>query len=294
MSKQDLYPPKPTLVGTDYVTGVDSTGPSTIKILISAILNFVWTLANIPAGGTSPITRDNESQVAFIVNNTGVWTGDALGSTLLASMTAATVYINGRRIIIAVVAHRAFTASKDTYIDVLDNGDGTGTLVYTTVTNNAAAPALASNSARIGRINAGATNIAASSSIIQYGLDSLGNYIYNISATAAPTTIYANPGTAGGTFYYKNQSGVKEFWGITNTYGPLGASSPTTGSLSVTLPTSFYNLLTTILVSVGALGSTNYLFANLLGSSTSALTIELCQVSGGNGTAPIDVLVRGY
>jgi hypothetical protein len=87
----------------------------------------------------------------------GVWAGLGYGTTLTASMTALVAYINGRRIAIAAIATRTFTASKDTYIDVLDNADGTGTIVYTEVANNAASPALASNSMRIAIIQSGAT-----------------------------------------------------------------------------------------------------------------------------------------
>ena len=97
----------------------------------------------------------------------GVWTGDAYASTRNASMTAMVCYINGRRISISAVTARSFTASKDTYIDVLDNADGTGTLVYTEVANNAASPALAANSLRIGIIVTGASNIASVASINQ-------------------------------------------------------------------------------------------------------------------------------
>lgn len=91
-----------------------------------------------------------------------VWSGDAYASTRNASMTAGVVYIGGKRVTVALVTARSFTASKDTYIDV----DNTGTLVYTEVTNNAASPALAANSIRIGIIVSGA-NIAAVGSVNQ-------------------------------------------------------------------------------------------------------------------------------
>lgn len=97
----------------------------------------------------------------------GVWSGDAYASTRNASMTAMVCYINGLPITIAAVTARSFTASKDTYIDVLSNGDNTGTLVYTEVANNAASPALAANSIRIGIIVTGASNIASVASINQ-------------------------------------------------------------------------------------------------------------------------------
>lgn len=96
-----------------------------------------------------------------------VWSGDAYASTRAASMTSGVVVINGNPVTVAAVTARTFTASKDTYVDVLDNGDGTGLLVYTEATNNAASPALASNSIRIAIIVTGASNIANVGSVNQ-------------------------------------------------------------------------------------------------------------------------------
>ena len=96
-----------------------------------------------------------------------VWSGDAYASTLAASMTAGVVVINGNPVTVAAVTARAFTASKDVYVDVLDNGDGTGLLVYTDGTLNAASGALAANSIRLAIITTGAGNIAAATSINQ-------------------------------------------------------------------------------------------------------------------------------
>jgi len=96
-----------------------------------------------------------------------VWSGDSYGSTRAASMTSGVVYISGLRITVASVTARSFTASKDTYIDV----DNTGTLVYTEVTNNAASPALAANSIRLGIIVTGASNIANVGSVNQGQFD---------------------------------------------------------------------------------------------------------------------------
>jgi hypothetical protein len=96
-----------------------------------------------------------------------VWTADAAGSTKNASMTSGVIYILGKRLTLAAVTARVFTASKDTYIDVSDNGDGTGLITYNEVTNNAASPALSTNNIRIGIIVTGATNIAAAGSVNQ-------------------------------------------------------------------------------------------------------------------------------
>lgn len=101
------------------------------------------------------------------VNAGMVWSGDAYASTRNASMTSGVMYIGGRRLTAAAVSARSFTASKDTYIDASDNGDGTALLTYTEVANNAASPALAANNVRQGIIVTGATNIAAAGSVNQ-------------------------------------------------------------------------------------------------------------------------------
>lgn len=124
------------------------------------------------ADGTNDTTNNSlqtyrDEDVFDHVISGGVWSGDSYAVNRNASMTAIVVLINGRRIAISAVVARTFTASKDTYIDVLDNLDGTGTLVYTEVANNAASPALASNSIRIGIIVTGATTIAAVGSVNQ-------------------------------------------------------------------------------------------------------------------------------
>lgn len=179
--------------GDHYVVLNDPSGPTTKRGLLSILAAFFFNQVNIPAGSGSPVTRDDE--IAFDHVNSGcVWSGDSYGSNRNASMTAGVIYINGRRLSISAVSARTFTASKDTYIDVLDNQDGTGTLVYTEVANNAASPALAANSIRIGIIITAAGSIANVGSVnqgqedkvlpiassIPYAVtDSLGNLICN-------------------------------------------------------------------------------------------------------------------
>lgn len=126
----------------------------------------------------NPVTRLSELYGDFVASG-GVLTGTGYGSTLAWSMTAGVVYINGKRLTVAA-ATGVVVASKDTYFDLLDAGNGTATLVYTggnSVANGAAAPALAANSVRLGKI-VSAASIAAATSIMQYGADSLGNRIY--------------------------------------------------------------------------------------------------------------------
>lgn len=148
----------------DSIPTYDADTVLTKRVTISDLITLFFN--NIPAGGGNPITRHTDGFYDYVASG-GVWSGDSYGSNRNASMTAMVIYINGRRISISAVTARTFTASKDTYIDVLDNADGTGTLVYTEVSNNAASPSLAANSVRIGIIVTGASTIAAAGSVNQ-------------------------------------------------------------------------------------------------------------------------------
>lgn len=175
-------------------TAVTATSVTTTGNISSSAGVISTTAASSLKDASTPLSTYRSEMTINFVASGGVWSGDAYASTRNASMTALVCYVNGRRISIAAVTARAFTASKDTYVDVLDNGDGTGTLVYTEATNNAASPALASNSLRIAIIVTGAGNIAAAGSVnqgqetsilpiassIPYAVtDSLGNLICN-------------------------------------------------------------------------------------------------------------------
>lgn len=175
------------------------------------------------ANGVDPVLRASESIFNFVASGC-VWTGNSVGSTRVGSMTAGIVYIAGKRLTVALVSSRTFTASKDTYVDFKDNGDGTASITYTEVTNNAASPALAGsgtffNTLRNGVIATGTTSIAATTSINQGNIgtaipavggvvqvisDSIGNLICN--RTPTPTVLgYArltgvSVGTSLGTF----------------------------------------------------------------------------------------------
>jgi hypothetical protein len=167
---------------------------------------FSGTTNKITAGGSNSTLRDSNSiqmdlerdfiesgKFGYIASGC-VWTGDSVGTTLLASMTSGVIKVNGRRLTVSAVTSRAFTASKDTYVDLSDNGDGTALITYTEVTNNASSPTLATNAIRLAVIVTGPSNIAASASINQgqessvlpiassvaYAItDSLGNLICN-------------------------------------------------------------------------------------------------------------------
>lgn len=133
---------------------------------------------DITEAGSTARTFRTEVLQDFVVTG-GVW---SQLSALNGQMTAVTAYITGYRNSIVAVASRAFTASKDTYVDILRTTVGattTFTLVYTEVANGAAAPALAANSLRLAKV---VTSGVAITSVLQNGADSLGNFIYPTKA----------------------------------------------------------------------------------------------------------------
>lgn len=109
------------------------------------------------------------------------------GASLTQITTAIVALIDGRRVTIGATS-KTYTASKDTYVDVLRSG-ATASYVYTEVSNNAASPALAANSIRIAIVTTNGTEITNSNqgqenqvipiaSSVPYSVtDSLGNLI---------------------------------------------------------------------------------------------------------------------
>jgi hypothetical protein len=146
---------------------VDNLEPGAIpwSVMDPNITNAIPAAAMKDAGNIQ-IHRD-EAEFDYVVPNTGVWSADAAGSTRAGSMTALTAYINGYRATISVVTAHLFTASKDTYVDIKLGADKSMSLVYTEVANNAASPALDTDSIRLAIVVTGASSIAAAASINQ-------------------------------------------------------------------------------------------------------------------------------
>lgn len=120
---------------------------------------------------TSSIRDELLAQRDFCVSG-GIFPTSA---NLSSTMTALVVYVDGKRISISATL-KAFTASKDTYVDV--NPSGAGALVYTEVANGAAAPALTAGYYRLNKV---VTSGTAVTSVVSTGWDSLGNPIRRIS-----------------------------------------------------------------------------------------------------------------
>lgn len=95
----------------------------------------------------NPNTLLKETTYDFIYTGC-VWSSV---SALNGTMTSGTVYINGIRVTVNSIATQAFTANRDTYVDV----DVNGNVTFQAVANNAASPSLAANSIRLGIVISG-------------------------------------------------------------------------------------------------------------------------------------------
>jgi hypothetical protein len=103
-------------------------------------------------------------------------------ASLTATIAAGVAFVNGLYVSRTAVA-KTFTASKDTYIDLLDNG----TIVYIAVTNNVGTgfPISTNTDGTAGlRLAKVVTSATAITSVQQYGYDLLGNLVYNTSPIA--------------------------------------------------------------------------------------------------------------
>lgn len=96
-------------------------------------------------------TRMSEALGNFVASGC-VW---STISGLNATMASGVIYISGKRVVVASVSSRTFTASRDTYVSV----DVNGTVSYSEVTNGASAPSLPANSLWSAKLVSGASSI---------------------------------------------------------------------------------------------------------------------------------------
>ena len=215
----------------------------------------------------------------------------AQSAGLVGTFSNIVFYRAGRRYSGSSIANKTYTASKDTYVDITGNTDGSVTVLYTEVANGAASPALTTNYVRIAKV---ITSGSAITSVVQSGVDSVTtsgqlNYIYNTSPTASPTFVGTNAGTAGGTYFYKSQNGVKELWGNTN--------SVASGSWGITYPVGLFTAVQFGSINAeGGYTSTNSITANWAGnitSSPSSTSFTSLIIAGASPSNPFTYLIRG-
>jgi hypothetical protein len=106
-------------------------------------------------------------------------------------------------------------------------------------------------------------------------------------------TTYANPGSAGGTFYYVNLGGIKIFWGSTGSVAVSGSGFLASSTVNVTLPVGFFNTIQHVLPKIGVPSNTNFLDGQYVSANTTTIGVKLIQNSGTNGASPVSLLVIG-
>lgn len=169
-------------------------------------------------------------------------------SGLTGSFSNIVAYIGGKRVTATSVANKAYTASKDTYVDM----DNTGAISYNEVANGAASPSLAANSVRVGVVVTGG---AAISTIRQRGWDTLGNKVYrranemnllggitlmttadSLSVTPVSARRYLkvyyrliNSGTINGVLRFNNDSGNNYAWRQNSNDAAASTATSTSG-----------------------------------------------------------------
>lgn len=141
-----------------------------------------------PSPTLSDIQQYRSQLADFVVSGLTAPTSASLSTTI----ALGTVYFKGLLYSIASDGGHAYTASKDTYVDL---DPETGAFTYTPVNNGAAAPALTTRTIRIAKVVSGASTI---SSVAQDGsYDSLQNIIYPNDPRGLLTNYYTP--SAGGT-----------------------------------------------------------------------------------------------
>lgn len=105
-------------------------------------------------------------------------------------------------------------------------------------------------------------------------------------------TSFANAGTAGGTFYYTTEGGIKKLWGQTASKSVVGSGFQT-ATYGLTLPVGFFTNVRSIQVTSTNHGNTQYVVGYVNAFSTSGVDIYWMQVNGGNGSCIMFVEVIG-
>lgn len=170
----------------------DANGNEVIKTPATASATNEVTITNAPNGTAPKMAASGSSDTDIALNLQGkgkgsvqingtdilapffdhvvsgvVITADSVGVNKNYSISSGVVCIGGNFLTVAAVSAQTVGASKDRYVDLIDNGDGTAVYVTNEVNNNAASQALTAGNMRAGIVVAGATTIATTASINQ-------------------------------------------------------------------------------------------------------------------------------
>lgn len=185
--------------------------------------------------GNSLLQFRGETLPNFVLSGL-VW---SQASGLNGAMTAGTAYVTDsnakmQRLALVLISSRAFTASKDTYVDLGSDG----VLDYNEVANAAAAPALAANHLRLCKVVTDGTNIT---SVAQTGFDSLGNLYSNKNPYGTDKFLFPTfqngwinyDTTWAPAYYFKDKSGRVQCVGL------IKSGTTTAGTVLFNLPAGY-------------------------------------------------------
>lgn len=161
-------------------------------------------------------------------------------ATLTATLAAGVVYVNGKYISISSQSI-TFAASKDTYVDIKDDG----TIVLVPVANGATTGMLlttnsdSSDAYRLGKVVSSASAVTG---VTQNGFDSLGNVLANKNPhgftkvffpTYQNSWVDYDTTTHGPAYYAKNKAGFVEIGGL------IKNGTTTAGTVLFNLPSGY-------------------------------------------------------
>jgi hypothetical protein len=106
------------------------------------------------ADSVNPVIRTDEIGARNFIVDGNNWITTTVSPDLNYTFNAVTVYVEGNRIEVASFT-RAYTALRDTYLDI----DTTGTITFGEVLNGAVAPAQAPNTLRLAYVETDATEV---------------------------------------------------------------------------------------------------------------------------------------
>ena len=188
---------------------------------------------------SSPIAFQGDRGISYIVSGLAL---PASGTIGVASITAGVAYVGGMRRAIAGQV-LALTASRDNYVDVTQLGQ----LVISTVTLGAAAPALAVDSLRLGKVATDATSVTSRQIT---GSDSLGNWMGNYISVPYCRHVFS-PGTV-----YAAGDRALPFGASSTVYDNVNMHSESVQNTRFTVPTAgLYYVMGVIIIASGATSS---------------------------------------
>lgn len=122
-----------------------------------------------------------------------------VSATLTSIMAAGSAYVIGLRIQL-LTSSTTYTASTDTYVDLLSNG----TLAYLSVVNNAAAPTVSTNSLRLQKVITSATAVTSVVQLASVGFQ-VNRLLYELSVTGIVANTTGTQATATQLFAQTNR-----------------------------------------------------------------------------------------